>query len=110
MSFSDSHVIKTMRTLVLAAREYGDTEPGHVIGAYKQSEGTTNAGANANGVPLSKGREETFEGAARLDGSIFVRAAGMLMDYMGWTTYGQPERDDWDRSALGWDDAWNDGV
>ncbi|KAE9409719.1 hypothetical protein BT96DRAFT_872370 [Gymnopus androsaceus JB14] len=106
--FSDSHVLKTMRTLLLAEREYGNTETGRVIGIFKQSEGMTNANANANGMPLSEEQEETFEGIAKLDGSIFVRAAGMLMDYMGWTTYGQPERDDWDRSALGWDDAWND--
>jgi len=98
----DSHVLKTMRTLVLAAREYGDTPVGLVPGASKQSEGT---GANANGAPMPK---ETHEGAMKLDGSIFVRAAGILMDYMGWTSYGQLARDDWDRSGLGWDDAWND--
>ncbi|KAE9400843.1 hypothetical protein BT96DRAFT_956686 [Gymnopus androsaceus JB14] len=86
---SDSHVPQDDADIV---RGYTS---GSVIGAFKQAEGAKEA--------------ETHEGVAKLDGSIFVRAAGMLMDYMGWTTYGQPERDDWDRSAHGWDDAWNDG-
>ncbi|KAF5393012.1 hypothetical protein D9757_001125 [Collybiopsis confluens] len=84
---SDSHVLKTMRALVFAAREYGDVSAGAVVGAVS----------------------ETIPGIAKLDGSMFVRAAGMLMDYMGWTTYGQKERYDWDRSALGWEDAWKGG-
>ncbi|KAJ3975289.1 hypothetical protein EV361DRAFT_792631 [Lentinula raphanica] len=92
---TDSHLLKTMRTLILAAREYGDTPPGSVIGAFKQHAG-------------SASKEESHPGMAKVDGSIFVRAAGMLMDYMGWTSYGQMEREDWDRSALGWDDAWKD--
>ncbi|KAJ3736203.1 hypothetical protein DFJ43DRAFT_1221360, partial [Lentinula guzmanii] len=80
-----------MRTLFLATRDYGDTPPGSVIGAFKQySENVS--------------KEETHPAVAKVDGSIFVRAAGMLMDYMGWTSYGQLEREDWDRSALGWDD------
>lgn len=91
---SDSHVLKTMRTLVLAAREYGDTQAGSVPGGFKQSKEGSNL-------------EVTHEGIEKLDGSIFVRAAGMLLDYMGWTIYG-PERDDWDRSGLGWEDAWED--
>ncbi|KAJ3814004.1 hypothetical protein F5876DRAFT_33900 [Lentinula aff. lateritia] len=91
---TDSHLLKTMRALVLAAREYGDTPPGSVTGAFKEHSATVS-------------KEETHPGIADVDGSIFVRAAGMLMDYMGWTSYGQPEREDWDRSALGWDEAWN---
>lgn len=68
-----------------AAREYGVTEPGHVIGAFKQSKGDGNVGTRANGVPLLEGREETSKGAAKLDRSILIRAAGMSMDDMGWT-------------------------
>ncbi|KAF5371285.1 hypothetical protein D9758_004168 [Tetrapyrgos nigripes] len=86
----DSHVLKTMRTLVFAAREYGDTQAGGVIGA-KDVKG-----------------QETHPGIEKLDGSAFVRAAGMLMNYMGWTGYGESARPDWDRSALGWDAAWKD--
>jgi len=86
----DSHVLKTIRSLAYAAREFGDRNAGEVIGA-KDLQG-----------------RETHPGIGKLDGSAFIRAAGMVMDYMGWTTHGQAARPDWDRSALGWDDAWKD--
>jgi hypothetical protein len=35
-----------------------------------------------------------------------VRAAGILVDCMGWTGHGGVAKE-WDRSAFGWDDAWN---
>lgn len=89
----DSHVLKTMRTLVYAARECGDTLPGCVDGAFLRDD--------AHG--------ESHPGSSKLDGSLFVRAAGMTLDYMGWVVHGQPAREGWDRSALGWDDAWLDG-
>jgi hypothetical protein len=88
----DSHVTKTMRTLVYGAREYGQTEPGKVPGAITKGE---------DGVET-----ETLPGLAEVDGTLFVRAAGMMMNYMGWVDRGQPARGDWDRSALGWDEAW----
>ena len=85
----DSHVLATMRTLIYAAQKYGDTPPGGVIGAFSTKDG-----------------KEMHKGMAKVDGSIFVRSAGMLMNYMGWTGHGQTPREDWDRSGLGWD-AWN---
>jgi len=88
----DSHVLKTMRSLIFASRKYGDTPAGSAIGAFLRGE---------------KSSVESHPGTSEMDGSIFVRAAGVLMDYMGWVTHGQPAREDWDRSALGWDDAWN---
>ncbi|KAF8630301.1 hypothetical protein AX15_003013 [Amanita polypyramis BW_CC] len=90
--FPDSHVLKTMRTLFYAAQKYGDAPPGSVIGAFSTKDG-----------------KETHTGMSKVDGTIFVRSAGMLMDFMGWTGHGQVARDDWDRSALGWDDAWKNG-
>ncbi|KAK7033554.1 hypothetical protein VNI00_012778 [Paramarasmius palmivorus] len=87
---SDSHVLKTMRTLIYAAREYGDIPAEDVIGVYQK--GT---------------HQETHLGMAKVDGSLFVRAAGVLMNCMGWTTHGQVAGD-WDRSALGWEEAWLD--
>lgn len=86
----DIHTAKAMRTLVLAAQKYGDVPPGGVIGAFRSSKGKP---------------EETFTGMANLDGALFVRAAGVMMDFMRWTVCGQPSGD-WDRSALGWDGAW----
>jgi len=87
----DSHVLKTVRTLAFAAREYGETPVRAVRGAFTVGE-------------VSK---ESHPGMANVDGSIFIRAAGMVMNYMGWVSHGQPARPDWDRSALGWDAAWD---
>ncbi|KAK2465579.1 hypothetical protein APHAL10511_002471 [Amanita phalloides] len=86
----DSHAVKTMRTLVYAAQKYGHIRSGHVIGAYS-----------------AKDEEETHEGIGDLDGTIFVRSAGILLGQLGWAGHGQV-RGQWDRSALGWDDAWKD--
>lgn len=63
----DSHVLKTLRTLMYAAREYGDTPMGGAIGASLRGGGS---------------KEETIKGISKIDGTIFVRAAGMMMDYM----------------------------
>lgn len=82
----DAHTIKAIRALYYASQQYGHRAPGDVVGA------------SANG-------EETHEGIGKMDGTIFVRAAGVVMDTMGWVTHGQKEGS-WDRSALGWDDAW----
>ncbi|PFH50516.1 hypothetical protein AMATHDRAFT_144896 [Amanita thiersii Skay4041] len=90
----DSHVLKAIRSLIYAAKKYGDVPPGGAIGSFKTVSGTDT-------------KTETHKGTAKMDGTIFVRAAGMVLDYMGWVGHGQAARDDWDRSALGWDDAWN---
>lgn len=83
----DTHVLKAMRTLVYGAQHFGITPPGGVIGAFTRQ------------------KEETHVGMAKVDGTLFVRAAGMLMDTLGWVGYGQREGK-WDRSMLGWDQAW----
>ena len=91
---SDSHVLKSMRTLVFAAQHFGDKGPGEVIGAFR------------NGHDGKK--EETHAGISKVDGTIFVRAAGVMMDTLGWLGRGQKEGE-WDHSALGWDAAWDSG-
>jgi hypothetical protein len=85
----DSHTIKAMRSLVVGEQRYGTTPPGGVIGAYEED-----------------GKTETHKGASKLDGTMWVRAAGVLMNTMGWLDHGDKEGD-WDRSALGWDAAWD---
>lgn len=85
----DPHTLKAIRALHFAAQRYGRTPPGGAIGAF-----------DARGM-------ETHEGMARADGTIFVRAAGVVMDTLGWVTHGQ-KAGGWDFSALGWDDAWKD--
>jgi hypothetical protein len=87
----DIHLAKAMRTLIYASENYSTVRPGEVPGAFR---------------PGKTDREETFKGMSGADGTLFVRAAGAMMDYMKWTTCGEPPRGDWDRSALGWDDAW----
>jgi hypothetical protein len=92
---SDAHTLKTMRALVFAAQHFGETPPGGVIGAFR---------AGAKGEE----KQETHVGMGKVDGTVFVRSAGVLMDILGWSGYGQPEGE-WDRSALGWDKAWESG-
>jgi hypothetical protein len=84
----DAHTTKTIRSLYYAAQKYGTTPPGQAIGAFQ------------------KDGSESHEGISKIDGTIFVRAAGVVMDTLGWVSHGQKEGG-WDRSGLGWDDAWN---
>jgi len=83
----DAHVIKSMRTLIYGAQHFGTTSAGDIVGAF------------------ISGGKETHVGMAKVDGTLFVRAAGVLMDTLGWVANGQNEGQ-WDRSALGWDAAW----
>ena len=87
----NSHVSKTLRTLIFAFQNYGDRAPGTAI-AFHRNFGT-----------------ETHNGTRKMDGTIFVRAAGLVLDNLRWVNYGQKEGE-WDRSALlGWDAAWDSG-
>lgn len=86
----DAHTLKSLRSLLYGAMQYGTLAKGDVIGAWG---------------PDGK---ETHVGMGEVDGTVFVRAAGVLMEAMGWVTHGQ-EEGEWDRSALGWDDAWKGG-
>jgi len=83
----DSHTVKALRALCIAAQRYGTVAPGEMIGAFDEH------------------GQETLEGTSTVDGTVFVRAAGVLLDIMGWVVDGEPEGS-WDRSALGWDEAW----
>lgn len=85
----DAHTVKSIRTLYYAAQKYGETPPGGAIGAF-----------NKDGT-------EVIAHAGELDGTIFVRAAGVVMNALGWVSHGQKEGN-WDRSALGWDAAWDE--
>ena len=89
--YHDSHVCKTLRTLIFASQKYGDKAPGAAIGAFHRDSGA-----------------ETHNGTGKMDGTIFVRAAGLVLDTFGWVNYGE-KGGEWDRSALGWDGAWDSG-
>ncbi|KDR68431.1 hypothetical protein GALMADRAFT_257159 [Galerina marginata CBS 339.88] len=94
----DSHVLKAMRALVFGAQHFGATPAGDVVGSHGSS--SMQGGG--------KSADETHVGMAEVDGTVFVRAAGILMDTLGWVSHGQKEGE-WDRSALGWDAAWESG-
>ena len=87
----DSHVPKTLRTLIFASQNYGDKAPGTAVGAFHRDSTV-----------------ETHNGTGKMDGTIFVRAAGLVMETLGWVSYGQKDGG-WDGSALGWDAAWDSG-
>jgi len=87
----DSHVPKAIRSLVHHASLYSSIPSGGIIGAYKGDETA----------------QETLLGSGEMDGTIFIRAAGIIMDVMGWCREGQKEGH-WDMSALGYDETWKD--
>lgn len=85
---SERHVVKSIRALFYCAQKYGNTPAGAVLGAV-----------NSSG-------KETHAGAAKLDGTLFIRVAGILTDAVGWVAHGDTERF-WDFSGIGWEEAWN---
>ncbi|KAJ7689939.1 hypothetical protein B0H17DRAFT_1160060 [Mycena rosella] len=84
----EPHVIKTIRALFYCAQQYGRTSPGAIICA-------ADAGGN-----------ETHNGAAKLDGTLFIRVAGVLTDALGWVAHGEEARA-WEFSGIGWEDTWS---
>ena len=86
----DPHTVKAIRALYYASQHYGHTSAGDVVGT------------------IGSDGQETLKGIGKVDGAVFVRAAGVVMDSLGWVSHGETAGD-WDRSALGWDDAWKGG-
>jgi len=80
----EPHVAKAARTLYYAAQLYGHTPAGAFRGSFDVS------GA------------ETYAGSA---GTVFIRAAGIMSQALGWVIAGE-DGADWDRSGLGWVEAW----
>jgi hypothetical protein len=84
----EAHVVKAIRALFYCAQRYGSTPAGTVIGAV-----------DADG-------KETHKGAAGLDGTLFIRVAGVLTSALGWVAHGDKEKS-WDFSGIGWEEAWS---
>ena len=84
---SECHLTKSIRPLVYHSQRQGATPPGGFVGT------TSSSG------------KETLPGMSKLDGTVFVRSAGVIMEVMGWHREGQ-KGGNWDRSALGYDEAW----
>lgn len=84
LAYPEEHVAKAMRALAHYGAIYG-TRP---VGSF------------------SLGDEKGLDGAEDvLDGTLFVRVAGELMNTMGWVREGKP-KGGYDRAGLGWDELW----
>jgi hypothetical protein len=116
----DAHTAKTIRSLLYAAQHYGTTFPPLVPGAFHSLPPSPPSSSPPAGVPIlstvaettttetgneQTPKEETHLGSSKLDGTLFVRAAGLVLDVLGWADHGD-KKGEWDRSALGWDGAW----
>ncbi|GAA5955384.1 hypothetical protein JCM10213_002868 [Rhodosporidiobolus nylandii] len=78
----DEHVTKAVRSLYFAATHFGASPKG----MYPSS----------------------LPGTNEMDGSIFIRAAGMTLDSVGWAHEGaEGNVGTWDRSGLGWPETWS---
>ncbi|KAK4050589.1 hypothetical protein OIV83_003315 [Microbotryomycetes sp. JL201] len=77
----DDHLCKVVRSLAFAAMHFGHSSEGIF--------------------------QSALPGTDVMDGSIFSRAAGLVMQTMGWCHEGEA-CGKWDRSCLGYDEAWDD--
>ncbi|KAJ7024753.1 hypothetical protein C8F04DRAFT_1301508, partial [Mycena alexandri] len=83
----EPHVPKAICALHYAAQQYGHAGAGDLVTSF-----------DATGA-------EIHLGLTQLDGTVFARAAGFISNALGWVIAGQ-EGVDWDRSGLGWEEAW----
>ncbi|KAK4054953.1 hypothetical protein OIO90_003294 [Microbotryomycetes sp. JL221] len=77
----DDHLCKVVRSLAFAAMHFGHSPEGMF--------------------------QSALPGTDVMDGTIFVRTAGIVMRTMGWCHEGE-SKGKWDRSCLGYDEAWQD--
>ncbi|KAJ7926832.1 hypothetical protein B0H13DRAFT_2265767 [Mycena leptocephala] len=65
-----------------------------------------NAGTPAGTVigAVDADGKETHKGAAGLDGTLFIRVAGVLTSALGWVAHGDKEKS-WDFSGIGWEEG-----
>jgi hypothetical protein len=82
----DAHTPKVARALMDFAVRWGTRAPGYFSAAGEEKERT---GALA----------PALEGIERLDGTLFVRVAGLTFDRLGWMDQGEKERQ-WDRDGI----------
>ncbi|GAA5992840.1 hypothetical protein JCM10908_001366 [Rhodotorula pacifica] len=79
----DEHVTKVVRSLYWAATQFG---------------------ASPKGMFTS-----SLPGTEDMDGTIFIRAAGLTLTSLGWAHEGDAGRPgSWDRSVLGFDSTWSE--
>ncbi|GAA5939963.1 questin oxidase family protein [Sporobolomyces koalae] len=79
----DEHVTKAVRSLYFAASLFDTSPPGYFT--------------------------SSLPGTHTMDGSIFIRAAGLTLASLGWAHEGDAGVvGTWDRSGLGYDETWQD--
>lgn len=76
---------KSIRPLLHYASKLGNTPPG--------------------GFALEKNGKAALPGLDKLDGTMFVRAAGLVMDVMGWCREGE-KAGDWEHDPIGYNEIW----
>jgi len=90
----DEHLVKTQRSLAHWAAAYGGAKEGRWKGPPGKD---VQNGAKAEG----EAEELELEGAEHLDGTLFVRVAGLSMERKGWVREGE-EKGPWDFAGF-WD-------
>jgi hypothetical protein len=85
--FKDEHMPKIARALMDFAVRWGNRAPGYFSAAGKEENERTGAQAVA------------LEGIDKLDGTLFVRVAGLTFDRLGWVDEGEEARV-WDQDGI----------
>lgn len=88
-AYADSHTPKSIRTLL-----HLSSQPKFAL-------------ASAGRLPHAA--NSSIKGMETVDGTIFVRIAGMIMQLIAGWGEGKGQRGDWGRIPPGWDEAW-EGV
>ncbi|KAI0065175.1 hypothetical protein BV25DRAFT_1822291 [Artomyces pyxidatus] len=73
----NEHLCKVIRSLSFFAAKWGNRPAGYYV---------------------ADGEEKGWEGIEKLDGTLFVRTAGLVMERLGWVAEGKEERN-WDRDG-----------
>jgi len=79
IAFPEEHLAKTVRSLAVFAARWGGRPAGYFAGGG--------------------GGEDGLEGREVLDGTLFVRAAGLTLDRLGWAHESGKELDNWDHEG-----------
>ncbi len=92
--FPDEHAPKIARALADFAARWGTRAPGY-FSAFA-----------AAGEKVRTGVASALEGIERLDGTLFVRIAGLTFDRLGWVDEGE-KAGLWDRDGVPMLDVYN---
>ncbi|KAH9170233.1 hypothetical protein EDB89DRAFT_1979523 [Lactarius sanguifluus] len=97
--FPDEHAPKIARALVDFAARWGTRSPGYFSAFVATGEEKARAGAGRAPAPA-------LEGIERLDGTLFVRVAGLTFDRLGWVDE-REKAGQWDRDGIPMLDEYN---